>query len=46
VHVLLPDGTRLGTLWTGVATGNVHVTRSALFITANDTVYRISLVAR
>jgi gluconolactonase len=45
VHVLAPDGTRLGTLWTGVATGNVHVTRSLLFVTANDTVYRIPLVA-
>jgi gluconolactonase len=44
VHVLLPDGTRLGTLWTGVATGNVHVTRGALFVAANDTVYRIPLV--
>ena len=43
VHVLLPDGTRLGTLWTGVATGNVHVTRDALFVTANDTVYRLPL---
>jgi gluconolactonase len=46
VHVLLPDGTRLGTLWTGVATGNVHVTKSALFVTANDTVYRVPLVGR
>jgi gluconolactonase len=46
VHVLLPDGTRLGTLWTGVATGNVHVTPSALFITANDTVYRVPLADR
>jgi gluconolactonase len=44
VHVLLPDGTRLGTLWTGVATGNVHVTKHALFVTANDTVYRVPLV--
>jgi gluconolactonase len=43
VHVLLPDGTRLGTLWTGVATGNVHVTPGVLFVTANDTVYRIPL---
>jgi len=43
VHVLLPDGTRLGTLWTGVATGNVHVTRTTLFVTANDTVYRLPL---
>jgi gluconolactonase len=43
VHVLAPDGTRLGTLWTGVATGNVHVTPRALFVTANDTVYRIPL---
>ena len=46
VHVLAPDGTRLGTLWTGVATGNVHVTPSVLFVTANDTVYRIPLGAR
>jgi gluconolactonase len=46
VHVLLADGTRLGTLWTGVATGNVHVTASALFVTANDTVYRLPLLAR
>jgi gluconolactonase len=45
VHVLLPDGTRLGTLWTDVATGNVHVTKSALFITANDTVYRVPLLS-
>ncbi len=44
VHVLTPDGARLGTLWTGVATGNVHVTESALFVTANDTVYRVPLV--
>jgi gluconolactonase len=44
VHVLAPDGARLGTLWTGVATGNVHVTRDALFVTANDTVYRLPLV--
>lgn len=43
VHVLAPDGTRLGTLWTGVATGNVHVTPRLLFVTANDTVYRIPL---
>jgi gluconolactonase len=43
VHVLAPDGTRLGTLWTGVATGNVHVTPGVLFVTANDTVYRIPL---
>jgi gluconolactonase len=46
VHVLLPDGTRLGTLWTGVATGNVHVTPGALFIAANDTIYRVPLLAR
>jgi gluconolactonase len=44
VHVLAPDGTRLGTLWTGVATGNVHVTRGALYVAANDTVYRVPLV--
>jgi gluconolactonase len=44
VHVLAPDGTRLGSLWTGVATGNVHVTRGVLFVTANDTVYRLPLV--
>jgi gluconolactonase len=44
VHVLAPDGTRLGTLWTGVATGNVHVTPRFLFVTANDTVYRIPLL--
>ena len=44
VHVLAPDGTRLGTLWTGVATGNVHVTPGALFVTAHDTVYRLPLV--
>jgi len=43
VHVLAPDGTRLGTLWTGVATGNVHVAGPLLFVTANDTVYRIPL---
>jgi DNA-binding beta-propeller fold protein YncE len=43
VHVLMPDGTRLGTLWTGVATGNVHVTPGMLFVAANDTVYRIPL---
>jgi gluconolactonase len=43
VHVLLPDGTRLGTLWTGVATGNVHVTPGMLFVAANDTVYRLPL---
>jgi len=44
VHVLAPDGTRLGTLWTDVATGNVHVTRDALFVAAGDTVYRVPLV--
>ena len=44
VHVLAPDGARLGSLWTRVATGNVHVTPGALFVTANDTVYRIPLV--
>ena len=43
VHVLAPDGTRLGTLWTGVATGNVHVAGPVLFVTANDTVYRVPL---
>lgn len=43
VHVLAPDGARLGTLWTGVATGNVHVTERALFVTASDTVYRVPL---
>jgi gluconolactonase len=43
VHVLMPDGTRLGTLWTGVATGNVHVAAGMLFVAANDTVYRIPL---
>ncbi len=43
VHVLMPDGSRLGTLWTGVATGNVHVTPGMLFVAANDTVYRIPL---
>jgi len=43
VHVLAPDGTRLGTLWTGVATGNVHVAGAVLFVAANDTVYRVPL---
>jgi gluconolactonase len=45
VLVLLADGTRLGTIWTGVATGNVHVTGDALFIAANDAVHRIPLIS-
>jgi len=44
VHVLDPGGSRLGTLWTGVATGNVHVARGVLFVTASDSLYRIPLV--
>jgi gluconolactonase len=44
VLVLLADGTRLGTIWTGVATGNVHVTGDALFIAANESLYRIPLI--
>jgi gluconolactonase len=47
VHVFASDGARLGTLWTGVATSNVHVApdASTLFVSASSALYRVRLAA-
>ena len=45
IHVIAPDGTHLGSIETGVATGNLAWGEdgSSLFITSNRTVYRLKL---
>jgi len=46
IHVFAPDGTLLGSLWTGVATSNSAFggDGSDLYVTASDAVYRIRLL--
>jgi gluconolactonase len=48
IHVFAPDGTHLGTLWTGVATSNAAWggDGSVLFITASTAIYRIQTRTR
>jgi gluconolactonase len=48
IHVFAPDGTHLGTLWTGVATSNCAFggDGSDLYVTASDRIYRIRLLTR
>lgn len=48
IHVFAPDGTHLGSLWTGVATSNCAFggDGSDLYVTASDTVYRIRVLTR
>ena len=45
IHVIAPDGTHLGSIETGVPTGNLAWGEdgSTLFITSNKTVYRLKL---
>jgi gluconolactonase len=49
VHVFAPDGTRLGRIATGVATGNATFgggDGSVLYVTANHAVFRIRTTTR
>ena len=48
IHVIAPDGTHLGSIETGVPTGNLAWGEdgSTLFITSNKTVYRLKLRTR
>jgi gluconolactonase len=48
IHVFAPDGTHLGSLWTGLATSNCAFggDGSDLYVTASDTVYRIRVLTR
>lgn len=48
IHVFAPDGTLLGSLWTGVATSNSAFggDGSDLYVTASDAVYRIRLLVK
>jgi gluconolactonase len=48
IHVIAPDGTHLGSIETGVATGNLAWGEdgSTLFITSSRTVYRLKLTTK
>jgi len=48
IHVISPDGTHLGSIETGVPTGNVAWGEdgSSLFITSNTNVYRLKLTTK
>jgi gluconolactonase len=48
IHVITPDGTHLGSIETGIATGNLAWGEdgSTLFITSSRTVYRLKLTTK
>jgi gluconolactonase len=48
IHVFAPDGTHLGSLWTGVATSNCAFggDGSDLYVTASTAVYKIRLLTQ
>ena len=48
IHVFAPDGTLLGSLWTGVATSNCAFggDGSDLYVTARSALYKIRVLTR